>query len=135
MIISFQRSIVILSTNVIMCFMEGNECIFQNVLPKTQVIWIFRSINKEQDNQSPHLYLTAEFQVDINSIVVDAGVAEGNFALSVVEKAKILYLIECDTEWMEALRLTFAPWKEKVVFCWKVNVWYRKYINNFDWFL
>jgi hypothetical protein len=48
--------------------------------------------------------------------VVDAGVAEGNFALSAVEKAKRLYLIECENEWIDALRLTFAPWKEKVVF-------------------
>lgn len=94
----------------------GKRMYFPKNFTETQVIWIFRSINKEQDSQSPHLYLTTEFQVDINSIVVDAGVAEGNFALSVVEKAKLLYLIECDTEWMEALRLTFAPWKEKVVF-------------------
>jgi hypothetical protein len=71
---------------------------------------------KEQDPLSPHLYLNYDFQVEPGSIVIDAGVAEGNFALSVVEKAKRLYLIECNTEWMEALRLTFAPWKEKVVF-------------------
>jgi hypothetical protein len=95
---------------------EGKRMYFPKRYTESQVIWVFRSINKEQDSQSPHLYLTTEFQVDLNSIVVDAGVAEGNFALSVVEKAKLLYLIECDTEWMEALRLTFAPWKEKVVF-------------------
>jgi len=49
-------------------------------------------------------------------VVIDAGVAEGNFALSVVDKAKRLYLIECEAEWVEALKLTFAPWKEKVIF-------------------
>jgi hypothetical protein len=95
---------------------EGKKMYFPGRFTETQVIWVFRSINKEQDPQSPHLYLTHEFQVDINSIIVDAGVAEGNFALSVVEKAKLLYLIECDAEWMEALRLTFAPWNEKVIF-------------------
>lgn len=83
---------------------------------KTQAIWATRSILKEQDPQSPHLYLTPNFQVEEGSIVVDAGVAEGNFALSVVEKAKKLYLIECDPEWIDTLKLTFAPWKEKVVF-------------------
>ena len=31
---------------------------------KTQVIWATRSILKEQDQQSPHLYLTEQFQVE-----------------------------------------------------------------------
>jgi hypothetical protein len=71
---------------------------------------------REQDPLSPHLYLTADFNPEEGSVIVDAGVAEGNFALSVVEKAGKLYLVECDPGWMEALRLTFEPWKEKVVF-------------------
>jgi len=83
---------------------------------KTQVIWATRSILKEQDQQSPHLYLTEQFQVEQGSIVVDAGVAEGNFALSVVENAKKLYLIECDPEWVATLKVTFEPWKDKVIF-------------------
>lgn len=82
----------------------------------TKVIWSVRRILKEQDPHSPHLYIRDDFQVDPGSIIIDAGVAEGNFALSVVEKAKRLYLIECDIKWIEALKLTFAPWKEKVVF-------------------
>ena len=95
---------------------EGKRMYFPKRFTETQVIWVVRSILKEQDPQSPHLYLTPDFHIEQNSIVVDAGVAEGNFALSVVEKAKLLYLIECDQEWMEALRLTFAPWNEKVIF-------------------
>lgn len=95
---------------------EGKKMYFPKKLTQTEIIWLTRSSYKEQDPQSPHLYQTTDFQVEQNSIVVDAGVAEGNFALSVIEKAKLLYLIECDTEWMEALRLTFEPWKEKVIF-------------------
>lgn len=95
---------------------EGKRMYFPTRFTEKQVTWIVRGIYKEQDAQSPHLYLTPEFQVDTNSIVVDAGVAEGNFALSVVEKAKKIFLIECETEWMDALRLTFAPWKEKMIF-------------------
>jgi hypothetical protein len=52
--------------------------------------------------------------VEENDIVVDAGTAEGNFALSVVEKVKKLYLFEADEEWIEVLKVTFAPWQEKV---------------------
>ena len=95
---------------------EGKRMYFPRSYSETRVIWSVRSIFKEQDVESPHLYLTPDFQVDQESIVIDAGVAEGNFALSVVEKAKCLYLIECEEEWMDALKLTFAPWKEKVVF-------------------
>lgn len=95
---------------------EGKRMYFPARYTEKQVAWTVRGIYKEQDIQSPHLYLTPEFQVDSNSIVIDAGVAEGNFALSVVEQAQRLYLIECDKGWMDALRLTFAPWKEKVVF-------------------
>ena len=95
---------------------EGKRMYFPKHYTHTHVIWAIRSILKEQDPLSPHLYLTDDFQLTPESIVVDAGVAEGNFALSVVEKAKKLYLIECNSAWMEALRLTFEPWKEKVFF-------------------
>lgn len=69
----------------------------------------------EQDINSPHRYLDKTFQVSEGDIIIDAGVAEGNFALSVVEKAKKVYLVECEHEWVEALEKTFEPWKEKVV--------------------
>jgi hypothetical protein len=95
---------------------EGKKMYFPKRYSRTKVIWAMRSILKEQDAVSPHLYLTSNFQVEPGSIIIDAGVAEGNFALSVVEKAKQLILIECENEWMEALKLTFEPWKEKVVF-------------------
>ena len=95
---------------------EGKRMYFPKRFTESYVIWAMRTIFKEQDQDSPHLYLTGDFQIDPDSVVVDAGVAEGNFALSVVETAKRLYLIECEKEWMDALRLTFAPWKEKVVF-------------------
>jgi phospholipid N-methyltransferase len=83
----------------------------------------YNSLLIEQDNLSPHKYETANFQVCQEDIVIDAGAAEGNFALSIIERAKKLYLFEVDPEWMEALEATFAPWKEKVVI---VN----KYVSN-----
>jgi hypothetical protein len=95
---------------------ENKRMYFPKSYGITQVIWSVRTILKEQDPHSPHLYLTDRFQVEPESIIIDAGVAEGNFALSVVEKAKLLFLVECENEWMQALRLTFAPWKDKVVY-------------------
>ncbi len=103
----------------------GKKMYFPKSFNTTGVTWAVRAIMREQDPRSPHLYLDSDFQVEEGSVVIDAGVAEGNFALSVVEKAKRLYLVECDSGWMDALRLTFEPWKEKVVFV-------EKYMSDTD---
>jgi len=75
----------------------------------------YNALLMEQDESSPHRYEAANFQVSQGDIVVDAGAAEGNFALSVIDRVKKIYLFEIDPEWIEALEATFAPWKEKVV--------------------
>lgn len=69
----------------------------------------------EQDERSPHHYGKAGYEVQEGDIAVDAGVAEGNFALSVIDKVKKIYLIECEKQWVVALRKTFEPYQEKVV--------------------
>lgn len=71
----------------------------------------------EQDPNSPHLYEEGDIRVEYGDILVDAGVCEGNFSLHNIDKAKKIYLIECEEEWMEALSYTFLPYKDKVVFC------------------
>jgi len=78
----------------------------------------------EQDIESPHRYLYGDFQVENNSVVIDAGVAEGNFALSVIDKVKKIYLFESDPDWVEALENTFKPYRDKVII---VN----KYLSDF----
>lgn len=71
----------------------------------------------EQGEGSPHKYIESEDFIREGMVIVDAGVCEGNFALKYVENAKKLYLIESDTKWVEALRKTFEPYKDKVVIC------------------
>lgn len=68
----------------------------------------------EQDPHSPHCYLDKEFKVEPGDVVADIGAAEGIFALSVIEKAKQIFLFETDPEWIEALQATFLPWGDKV---------------------
>jgi hypothetical protein len=75
----------------------------------------YKWLSYDQDIDSPHRYEYADFTVQNGDVVVDAGAAEGNFALSVIEKVEKMYLFECEQEWIEALQMTFAPWKEKVV--------------------
>lgn len=68
----------------------------------------------EQDNKSPHCYLSQQFDVEKGNVVVDAGVAEGNFSLSIIERVEHIYMIESDDEWIEALHHSFAPYSNKV---------------------
>ncbi|MDR1370730.1 MAG: FkbM family methyltransferase [Dysgonamonadaceae bacterium] len=69
----------------------------------------------EQQPHSPHCYFSDDFFVTESDIVIDAGTAEGNFALSIIDKVSKIYLFEADLGWIEALEATFEPWKEKVI--------------------
>lgn len=82
-------------------------------------------ILKEQQFNSPHLYVRDYRESKLDGIIVDAGVCEGNFALRYVEKAKKMYLIESDEKWIEPLEKTFKPYSNKVVLC-------NKYLSNED---
>lgn len=75
----------------------------------------YNGLLMEQDFLSPHRYEHEDFHVYNGDVVIDAGVAEGNFALSVIEKVEKIYLFEPDKEWIDVLERTFMPWKEKIV--------------------
>lgn len=107
-------------------FYEKNKMYFPRRFNNREKIELYiRQIRKEQDKLSPHCYLSDGFSVNDNDIVLDAGVAEGNFALSVIEKVKKIYLVEPDVEWLEALRYTFEAYGDKVVFI-------NKYLSNYN---
>lgn len=84
-----------------------------------------QNILMEQQPGSPHLYLRDNEVIEKNSIIVDAGVCEGNFALRYVEEAKKIYLIESNPMWMEALHRTFEKYRDKVIFC-------NKFLGRYD---
>lgn len=74
----------------------------------------FRYVCMEQDERSPHCYLTENFKVVKGEIGIDVGAAEGIFALSVLDRAEHIYLIEADENWCKALALTFRDYTHKV---------------------
>lgn len=78
---------------------------------------VIHNILGEQSSDSPHLYIDDKVYVKEGDVILDAGVCEGNFALRYVDIASKIYLAECDKNWMEALHMTFAPYKDKVIFC------------------
>jgi hypothetical protein len=115
---------------------SDNDCNMKYVLHESKRLYFptnyevskiqnyYTSLLLDQDIDSPHRYEYAEFCVYVGwgvggggggDIIIDAGAAEGIFALSVVERAKKLYLFECSEGWIESLQKTFEPWKEKVV--------------------
>ncbi len=76
----------------------------------------YNAISMEQDERSPHRYLSGEYCIKEGDVVLDVGVAEGNFALDVIDKASHVYLLEAEEGWMEALRYTFKDYIDKVTF-------------------
>ncbi len=83
---------------------------------KKEAIEYYRGIMAEQDIRSPHRYLSGTFQVPEGAVVVDAGVAEGNFSIEIIDKISKLYIIECDETWIEALKKTFKKYLDKIIF-------------------
>lgn len=79
---------------------------------------VIHNILWEQGENSPHLYVRPEWGEEKlrNGVIVDAGAREGNFALRYANEAKKIYLIESDPSWMKALKKTFYPYQNKVVF-------------------
>lgn len=74
----------------------------------------FQYASMEQDERSPHCYFTEHFQIGKGEIGIDIGAAEGIFALRVIDDVEHIYLIEADSDWCEALEVTFGNERDKV---------------------
>lgn len=79
-----------------------------------QVCHNYISRVKEQDERSPHCY--HNFMKDnCYGMIIDGGGAEGMFALDYIEKSDFIVIIEPDEQWVDALRLTFQEYQDKVI--------------------
>ena len=94
--------------------LEGKRLYFIRDFSISGIRINYTNLLLEQDLDSPHRYLTDDFNLSENDILVDVGSAEGNLPLAVIDKVKKVYLFEADENWLEPLRATFAPWKDKV---------------------
>ena len=106
---------------------EGKRMFFPKSYPFAQDnnTACIKNILYEQGKHSPHLYMKDEYKIKKDTVIVDAGVCEGNFALRYIDYVKKIYLIESDPEWIKVLKKTFAPYKDKVVIC-------DKYLSSED---
>ena len=76
----------------------------------------YNQLIMEQDKESPHYYFSDKCSFNDDDIFVDVGSAEGIISLDVIDRAKAVYLFECDDAWIEALKLTFTEYTDKVHF-------------------
>ncbi|MCX6220525.1 MAG: FkbM family methyltransferase [Bacteroidia bacterium] len=116
---------------------KGKRLYFKRRWSKKRIRLSFNELRREQDNRSPHCYETDGFVVEKSDVLVDIGAAEGIFALSNIEQAGRIVLFESGKEWIEPLKATFAPWKEKVTIVNKFagNVTNGKCVTLDDYFL
>ena len=94
---------------------EGKRLYFKKELnTEDKVRNTYYCVYIEQHKESPHCYLNEQFNIK-GGVMLDVGAAEGLLGLMLIEKLDKLYIFESEEEWIDALRATFDPWKEKVV--------------------
>lgn len=84
-----------------------------------------KNLLMEQDPRSPHCYTDSSFKPDEDSIILDVGGAEGLFSFLFIDKIKHAYIFECDSRWIEALKVTFKDHLDKITIV-------EKYVTNFS---
>ena len=93
---------------------KGRRMFFPKGWDKEKIVRYYRSVAMEQDERSPHCYADETYGVKAGDVVVDAGTAEGIFALDCIDVVSKIYIIEADAAWVPALEQTFRDDGEKV---------------------
>lgn len=73
----------------------------------------YKALSIEQDRRHPHHYINSAKELS-GKTLLDIGAAEGFTSLDTIEHTRFVYLFEYEDKWIEALKATFEPWKEKV---------------------
>jgi predicted RNA methylase len=92
----------------------GRRLYFRRGTEPDAVARNYRRLRMEQDAASPHCYVAEGFGVLEGDALLDIGAAEGIFALDNIDRVSRAVLFEVTPEWTDALRRTFAPWRDKV---------------------
>jgi precorrin-6B methylase 2 len=114
-----------LSTNLHYVNHNYKKLFFPKEMAESEIKRYYSESLKEQDFNSPHRYIVNGFQVNNDDIVLDVGCAEGLFSLDIIDFAMHVYIFESDDKWIDPLKATFDPWKEKVTII-------NKYVSDID---
>lgn len=93
-----------------------NKLYFPKNFSMEEVSAYYNGLIMEQDTRSPHCYFSDTFDLnnDKYDIWIDCGAAEGLITLEHMKNFEKIVLIECDKNWIEALKKTFAPYADRV---------------------
>ena len=69
-------------------FNNNKKIYFKKNWSKSRIQKAFNQLLIEQDKNSPHRYLSSDFDVDEETVVADIGCAEANFSLDIVDRVK-----------------------------------------------
>lgn len=94
--------------------LQENKVFFPNDMSTDDVRHAVTIALIEQDENSPHKYLTKEFDINDGDTIVIIGASNGIFCLSLIDRVKKAYLFEADARWIAPLNLTLSPWRDKV---------------------
>lgn len=110
------NTVVEFDDEVQMCFLmhNGKRMYFPKNWTEQSILDYYHSTVAEQDIRSPHCYSKEGYEVKRGDIVVDAGAAEGIFVLDRIDLIQKAYLFDADMDWIEALKMTFKPYGNKV---------------------
>ena len=89
-----------------------------------QALDMYRTLLIEQDSMSAHQYVKTN-DVFFKTTLLDIGAAEGIVSLNNIEKVDFVYIFEYDQDWIDALELTFEPWKNKTKII-------KKFVSDID---
>ncbi|MFN4914037.1 MAG: FkbM family methyltransferase [Sphingomonadales bacterium] len=104
------------------CLHNGRKLYFTSEFTKDRIIKLYRSLVIEQNVRSAHRYIE-DYNALEGYVLLDVGSAEGIFTLDNIDRIKHAYLFEAEPYWIDALRATFEPWKDKVTIV-------EKYVGN-----
>lgn len=93
----------------------GNRIYFKRGMSKDDIYEYWKGICIEQDEESPHKYLSDMVDLSNDEIVFDCGGAEGNFIFLNRSRIKKAVIVECDLGWIEALEATFKDDKNILI--------------------
>lgn len=114
-------------------YIDGKKLYVKRGLADCDIKSLIRSLLKEQDDNSCHRYLNED---DLSYIkqykenggyirLFELGSMEGMFSLKLADYVDEIHIFECENEWIDALRATFAQFSINVKI---VN----KYVGNLN---
>ncbi len=92
---------------------HNNRKLYFKKMSEARVLEAYKMLLMEQDLRSAHCYVD-NYETLKGKTILDVGAAEGIFSLNAIDFVDHIYLFECEKDWIEPLRATFEPVKDKI---------------------